>query len=58
MSDMITASPCNFETNLMMSKYANLDEAFAILKKSLDDGSDTMPWFISFRNCRTRAVEY
>jgi len=58
MSDMISSEACNFETNLMMSKYANLDETFAILKKSLEEEENIMPWFISYRNCKTKAVEY
>lgn len=58
MSDMISSEACNFETNLMMSKYANLDETFAILKKSLEEDENIMPWFISFRNCKTKSVEY
>jgi hypothetical protein len=58
MSDMISSEACNFETNLMMSKYAKLDETFAILKKSLEKEEKEMSWFISFRNCKTKAVEY
>jgi hypothetical protein len=68
MSDIINSDACNLQTNLMLSKYANLDKAFAILKKSLankknkndadDDDYDDMRWFISFRNCKLKAVEY
>lgn len=58
MNDMISSEACNLETNLMISKYANLDEAFNILKKSLNEEEIIMPWFISFRNCKMKAVKY
>lgn len=59
MSAMIDSEACNFETNLMMSQYAKLDKAMKILRNSLEESSEKIsPWFISFRNCRIKAVEY
>lgn len=55
---MINADACNFETNLMMSQYAKLDKAIGILKKLNEDEEEISPWFISFRNCKQKAVEY
>lgn len=57
MSDMINADACNFETNLMMSQYAKLDKAIGIARKLMED-EEISPWFISFRNCKQKAVEY
>lgn len=58
MSEMINSEACNFETNLMMFQYAKLDKAMRILKNSLENSEDIAPWFISFRNCRLKSVEY
>lgn len=58
LSDMINVDACNFETNLMMSQYAKLDKAIGILRNSMKNGEEISPWFISFRNCRQKAVEY
>lgn len=59
MSDMINSEACNFETNLMMSQYAKLDKAMRILRNSLEKSEEEIsPWFISFRNCRIKAVEF
>lgn len=55
MSTMIMTRPCNLDTNLMMSKYASLDESFNIIRNKLKE-SDEAPWFLSFRNCRFQAV--
>lgn len=58
MSEMINSEACNFETNLMMFQYAKLDKAMRILRNSLENTEDISPWFISFRNCRLKSVEY
>ena len=59
MSEMINSEACNFETNLMMFQYAKLDKAMRILRNSLENDEDIAHgWFISFRNCRLKSVEY
>jgi hypothetical protein len=52
-SGMVQEEACSLETNLMMSRYATVDETFAILRKM----TDHQPWFMSFRNCKVKAVE-
>lgn len=56
MSDMLKSDACNFETNLILSKYATPDKAIKILKHSLKDSDEIAPWFISWRNCQLKAV--
>jgi hypothetical protein len=53
MSDMMNSRACNLETNLMMSKYANLDKVFTILRAI--ESNDK--FFVSFRNCKFKAVK-
>lgn len=53
MSEMRKQTSCELETNIMMPRYASVDEVFRVLE--LDEAS---PWYLSFRNCRLQAVEF
>jgi hypothetical protein len=55
MNEMIVNEPCSLETNLATSRYAQLDGIFSSLEEQSDNLS---PWFLSFRNCKFRAVEF
>lgn len=57
MSEIIQQEACDLETNLMMSKYASVDESFSVLNNIADDLENIPPWFISFRNCHVKSVE-
>lgn len=57
MSGMIQEEACNLETNLMMPSYARLGETLGILLKMIKGGEELPSWFISFRNCKFKAVE-
>jgi hypothetical protein len=57
MTGLIQDEACSLHTNLMMSKYATVDETFAILRKMSENYEVLPPWFISFRNCQLQAVE-
>lgn len=57
MSDMRLEKACELETNLMMSRYASVDETLRILTELTVLSDDLPPWFISFRNCKLQAVE-
>lgn len=54
MSEMVKQEPCDLETNLMLMKFASVDEAFGVLSETNDESPQ---WFISFRNCQFKAVE-
>jgi hypothetical protein len=58
MSGMVQEDACSLETNLMMARYATLDETFSILKKMSESSDEMQPWFVSFRNCRVKAVKF
>lgn len=53
MSEIRKQTSCELETNIMMSRYASVDEVFRVLE--VDEAS---PWYLSFRNCRLQAVEF
>lgn len=58
MSDMREEKACELETNLMMSRYASVDETLRILTELAALSDDLPPWFISFRNCKLQGVEF
>jgi hypothetical protein len=58
MSAMIREEACNLETNLMMSSVATVGKAFTILEKTIEKSDVVEPWFISFRNCKFKAVSW
>lgn len=53
MSEMRKQTSCELETNIMMSRYASVDEVFRVLELN-----EAAPWYLSFRNCRLQAVEF
>lgn len=58
MSDMIKEEACNLETNLILSKFASVGEALRVLSELSAESSNDFPtWFISFRNCKFKAVK-
>lgn len=57
MSGMRQEKACELETNLMMSRYASVDEVLRILTELAEFSDDLPPWFVSFRNCKLQAVE-
>jgi len=57
MTEIIQQEACDLETNLMMYSYASVNGAFEVLRKMLKKTRELEPWFISFRNCKFKAVE-
>ena len=57
MTGIVREEACSLHTNLMMSKYATVDETFSILRKMTENYEILPPWFLSFRNCQIQAVE-
>ena len=47
------------ENSIASGRYASASEVIsAELRKIEEEEQKIMPWFISFRNCKTKAVEY
>ncbi|CAO1407124.1 unnamed protein product [Diamesa tonsa] len=57
--NLVNSEPCDLKTNLAMTKYTNLDELFSLIlnikKQPVDEQNS---WYLSFRNCDFKAVEY
>ena len=55
----------DLQFHLYYNAFKNTESTFfkergmpSLFKKSLEEEENIMPWFISYRNCKTKAVEY